>query len=353
MNYIDLLAVLPFYIKLVYSDMLDLRFFRVVRLARILRAIPSPKVNGAGEVIYDLFREASSPLFAPLFFMCLGGVICGSGVYYAEKTQSYQCEMPDGTLFTNWTPARTARGNEGCQTEYGCLCPGTLYYVAYDGVPRSSESLESIPRALWWCVTTFTTVGYGEFYPATQLGRGLAAVTMFVGIFFLAMPLSIIGGSFALAWERMDARAEELEMEKEKARAAEQRAEAHISDIQKVANPMIDGSDELVGNTDPNAPGGGRTDESLLRCHMYRLTALAHVLAANVALRELEVEDARTTVSMAALVHTDITDDLEKIHTLLTEKMEEAVKTNELTPAQRESAAELIVDTSSIDGPTE
>ena len=86
---------------------------------------------------------------------------------------------------------------------------------------------------------------------------------------------------------------------------------------------------------------------------MYRLTALAHVLAANVALRELEVEDARTTVSMAALVHTDITDDLEKIHTLLTEKMEEAVKTNELTPAQRESAAELIVDTSSIDGPTE
>ena len=77
---------------------------------------------------------------------------------------------------------------------------------------------------------------------------------------------------------------------------------------------------------------------------MYRLTALAHVWPANVALKELEVEDARTTVSMAMLVHTDITDDLEKIHTLLTAKMEEAVKTNVLTPAQRESAAELIVD---------
>ena len=37
-------------------------------------------------------------------------------------------------------------------------------------------------KALWWCITTMTTVGYGDIYPQTGVGRVVAAVTMVIGI---------------------------------------------------------------------------------------------------------------------------------------------------------------------------
>jgi voltage-gated potassium channel len=36
--------------------------------------------------------------------------------------------------------------------------------------------------ALWWAVTTVTTVGYGDVYPITTAGRYVGVITMFVGI---------------------------------------------------------------------------------------------------------------------------------------------------------------------------
>ena len=36
--------------------------------------------------------------------------------------------------------------------------------------------------ALWWAVTTVTTVGYGDVYPITTAGRYVGVLTMFVGI---------------------------------------------------------------------------------------------------------------------------------------------------------------------------
>jgi voltage-gated potassium channel len=40
---------------------------------------------------------------------------------------------------------------------------------------------------VWWAITTVTTVGYGEVYPKTDVGRALAIVVMFVGIGFVAI----------------------------------------------------------------------------------------------------------------------------------------------------------------------
>ena len=37
-------------------------------------------------------------------------------------------------------------------------------------------------EALWWCLVTITTVGYGDFYPVTTAGRIVAVVTMFSGV---------------------------------------------------------------------------------------------------------------------------------------------------------------------------
>jgi hypothetical protein len=59
--------------------------------------------------------------------------------------------------------------------------------------------------AMWWCVVTFTTVGYGDMNPRTPQGQIVAIFTMMTGVFFLAMPLAVVGGSFHSAWSRAEA----------------------------------------------------------------------------------------------------------------------------------------------------
>ncbi|KTD57739.1 potassium channel family protein [Legionella shakespearei] len=69
-----------------------------------------------------------------------------------------------------------------------------LYIVEGDMQP---EYFGSIPRAMWWSVATLTTVGYGDVYPVTALGRFFAAITAVVGIGLIAMPTGILAASFS------------------------------------------------------------------------------------------------------------------------------------------------------------
>jgi voltage-gated potassium channel len=49
---------------------------------------------------------------------------------------------------------------------------------------------------VWWAVTTMTTVGYGDLYPATDLGRVIAMVVMVVGIGFLSLLIGAVSERF-------------------------------------------------------------------------------------------------------------------------------------------------------------
>ena len=77
-----------------------------------------------------------------------------------------------------------------------------------------------IGTAMWWCVVTFTTVGYGDMNPRTPQGQFVAVFTMTCGVFFLAMPLAVVGGSFNAAYTRSEAEHEIRENEKIIAAAA-------------------------------------------------------------------------------------------------------------------------------------
>jgi voltage-gated potassium channel len=44
------------------------------------------------------------------------------------------------------------------------------------------RNIQSIPDGLWWAVTTITTVGYGDKFPVTPIGRAIGAAVMIVGI---------------------------------------------------------------------------------------------------------------------------------------------------------------------------
>jgi hypothetical protein len=88
MTWIDFIAVFPFYVKLAFPGFVDLRFIRVLRLARVLRSIPSPRYQGLGAMMGDIFAHAAMPLFVPLFFMLLGMIILTRCVSFLPLPQS-------------------------------------------------------------------------------------------------------------------------------------------------------------------------------------------------------------------------------------------------------------------------
>ena len=72
------------------------------------------------------------------------------------------------------------------------------------------EVFGSIPRAVWWAIATLTTVGYGDVYPETTLGRVAASVIAMAGIGVVALPAGVFASAFSDELRaRADARKEE------------------------------------------------------------------------------------------------------------------------------------------------
>lgn len=76
----------------------------------------------------------------------------------------------------------------------------TLLYLVEGGL--QPQRFGSIPRAMWWAVSTLTTVGYGDVYPITPLGKFLAGLTAIAGIGLIAMPAGILAAAFSEAARR-------------------------------------------------------------------------------------------------------------------------------------------------------
>lgn len=74
------------------------------------------------------------------------------------------------------------------------LSSSGLYIIEGDVQPLI---FGSIPRAMWWSVSTLTTVGYGDVYPVTALGKFFGAITAIIGIGLIAMPTGILAASFS------------------------------------------------------------------------------------------------------------------------------------------------------------
>ena len=58
------------------------------------------------------------------------------------------------------------------------------------------EVFDNAFSALWWSVATLTTVGYGDIYPITAMGKVLSAVIALLGIGLVAVPTGIISSGF-------------------------------------------------------------------------------------------------------------------------------------------------------------
>lgn len=72
------------------------------------------------------------------------------------------------------------------------LVMGTVMYV----VEGPDNGFHDIPTAIYWAVTTMTTVGFGDIAPRTALGRFIAGAMMLVGWGILAVPTGIVSAEF-------------------------------------------------------------------------------------------------------------------------------------------------------------
>lgn len=68
-----------------------------------------------------------------------------------------------------------------------------MYYIERNAQP---EAFENIGDGFWWAIVAFTTVGYGDIYPVTPLGRLLSSIISLIGIAMIAIPTGIISSAF-------------------------------------------------------------------------------------------------------------------------------------------------------------
>lgn len=118
-----------------------------------------------------------------------------------------------GRLSRAWSDMAVAIANrrEALALSFGLalvaiLLAATALYLVEGAV--QPEAFGSIPRAAWWAVATLTTIGYGDVYPVTAIGRALGAVAAVASIGLVALPAGILAAAFS---EAMDGRRKETE----------------------------------------------------------------------------------------------------------------------------------------------
>ncbi|MEX0774940.1 MAG: ion transporter [Phycisphaeraceae bacterium] len=75
-----------------------------------------------------------------------------------------------------------------------------MYYAEHEAQPKV---FSSIPASLWWGITTLTTVGYGDAFPITPLGKLVGGAIAVLGIGLFALPAGILAAGFSSEVERL------------------------------------------------------------------------------------------------------------------------------------------------------
>ncbi len=75
-----------------------------------------------------------------------------------------------------------------------------MYSVEHEAQP---ENFRNALSGIWWSVSTMLTVGYGDIYPVTTLGRAMAIVITFLGVGVVAIPTGIISAGFVEQYSKM------------------------------------------------------------------------------------------------------------------------------------------------------
>jgi voltage-gated potassium channel len=138
---VDLLAILPTYIALIFPGTSFLGVIRLLRVMRIFRILKLVRYLQDSNILLRSLLMARRKIF--IFFNTVAILV---------------------TIF------------------------GALIYV----IEGPEHGFTSIPQSIYWAIVTITTVGYGDLVPQTGLGKAIASLTMLLGYSILAVPTGII-----------------------------------------------------------------------------------------------------------------------------------------------------------------
>lgn len=145
---IDLLAVLPSYLALLFPGGRYLISIRILRILRVFRVMKLAQFVGGERVIINALMASRHKIAVFLFTVATVVVVVGSILYVVEGAEA---------------------------------------------------GFTSIPRSVYWAIVTLTTVGYGDIAPQTPFGQMLASLIMIIGYGMIAVPTGIVTVEMASA----------------------------------------------------------------------------------------------------------------------------------------------------------
>ncbi len=154
---IDLFSFLPYWLAFIFpaaSVPAGVVAFRMLRVVRILRLFRVNRYYDAFNVITDVIKEKKNQIFSALFIILMLLLAASVIMYNLEHTA-----QPD--QFKN----------------------------AFSGI--------------WWAVSALLTVGYGDIYPITPMGRFVGIILAFLGVGIVAIPTGIISAGFVQQYTKI------------------------------------------------------------------------------------------------------------------------------------------------------
>ncbi len=142
---IDFLSTVPKYISLFFAGTHALAALRALRLLRVFRILKLARYIGESRNLTNALIASRAKIFVFLFAVIIVAIILGTVMYMVEGEES---------------------------------------------------GFTSIPRSVYWCIVTLTTVGFGDIAPATPLGQFIASFVMILGYGIIAVPTGIVSAEY-------------------------------------------------------------------------------------------------------------------------------------------------------------
>ena len=158
---VDLLSFLPYYLPVFFPA--GAAVFRLFRIARIFRLFRINAYYDSLNVITEVIAGKKQQLLSSLFI--LGVLMLASS-----------------------------------------LC---MYSLEHDAQPTVFQNAFS---GIWWSVSTLLTVGYGDIYPITPMGKVMSIIITFLGVLMAAIPTGIISAGFVEQYSRLKRMGEETDL---------------------------------------------------------------------------------------------------------------------------------------------
>ena len=150
---IDLLSILPQYLSFFFVGGGSLVALRALRLLRVFRILKLTRFIGESNFLIRSLQASRAKIGVFLFTVFILSIIFGTIMYLVENGQN---------------------------------------------------GFTSIPESIYWTIVTLTTVGYGDIFPGTTIGKFIASIIMIMGYGIIAVPTGIVSAEMAQKRRRPD-----------------------------------------------------------------------------------------------------------------------------------------------------